>query len=268
MTEDKIAELARAEQRRQADLTAEGASKAEVDSIMRQGWVYDSMAAVDAIAAFRRERAQRQEERRRGFRVRLTKAGVPERHLLSVFDREPERSEAVDIIDAWLDSGETFCVLLGGVGVGKSAAAAWAVIEEAKQPEGYAECRDLTDEYTSQGPRAEPRRARGGEPGKFIAAADLTRVTGFDSTKEWGALASAHLLVLDDVGAEYVDGKGWSTSALHKLVCERYDACLRTVITSNLTADAFKKQYGERVADRIRESGRVVSLGGKSRRSR
>jgi DNA replication protein DnaC len=61
-----------------------------------------------------------------------------------------------------------------------------------------------------------------------------------------------------------VDDKGWFVRALASIVDARYAACLKTIMTTNLNAERFKATYGERIADRIRESGRFRDVAGQS----
>src|SRR5262249_31101876 len=85
--------------------------------------------------------------------------------------------------------------------------------------------------------------------GLFVKAPSLARI---DRAKVPGLL-NAHALVLDDLGVEYIDAKGFLSSLLDELIDHRYDLRLPTVITTNLDAAAFKERYGARVIDRIRE---------------
>ena len=69
-------------------------------------------------------------------------------------------------------------------------------------------------------------------------------------------------LVLDDLGTEYADAKGFFSQILDRLIDARYREYAPTIITTNLNAKSFGERYGERVVDRLREGGRFVEFGG------
>lgn len=96
---------------------------------------------------------------------------------------------------------------------------------------------------------------------------DSHRLARLDRYKEMDDLETVALLVLDDLGIEYLDEKGAFLSKVDGLVNARYAAELRTVITTNLPWKAesekkpdFRRRYGERVADRIREVGEFIGI--------
>ncbi len=78
----------------------------------------------------------------------------------------------------------------------------------------------------------------------------------------------ANALVLDDLGAEYLDAKGSFLVDLEALVDEYYGSQRPLVITTNLTAAGFKARYGARVVDRFREVGTWFSMDGASLRGK
>lgn len=150
--------------------------------------------------------------------------------------------------------------LSGGPGTGKTtAASAWL----------YRWATDETNwryrqEFSEHGEFVGVRLFRG-VAGMFISSAKLARWPHYEEEKV-KQLTSVTRLVIDDLGAEYLDEKGFYLSLLDEVINERYAHRLPTLLTTNLTADAFKGRYGERIADRIRECGRFVALGSKSMR--
>ncbi|MCL2106230.1 MAG: ATP-binding protein [Oscillospiraceae bacterium] len=72
------------------------------------------------------------------------------------------------------------------------------------------------------------------------------------------------LLILDDFGAE--KPSEWVLEQLFAIIEHRYVHRLPLIITSNLLPKETKQKYGERIADRIRASCRVVPLTGDSLR--
>lgn len=123
-------------------------------------------------------------------------------------------------------------LLYGGVGTGKSTAAAWLAWE------------------------------RGGHEPVWIRASELERRGRYDHPfQSW--IFGASMLVVDDLGIETLDGKGYFCSLLDELV-DTYHADMRTlVLTSNLRAQRatpedvpqFRERYGERVWSRLQGSG-------------
>lgn len=186
------------------------------------------------------------EARRRGAALaELERLGVP------LKDIAPIRAEAIRETDAVkaLDGSWRLLALSGGPGSGKTTAGTlwlWRYVDAAvKQADVYQPNQRL--------------------PIVFTTAVRLSRWQRYDSTK-METLLSADRVVVDDLGAEYLDEKGFYLSLLDELVNERYANLKPTLLTTNLDVIAFRARYGERIADRIRECGRFVSVGEKSLR--
>jgi len=172
----------------------------------------------------------------RPSRATVAARGVPERHLRSIYDRPPADCEALRAVREWLPTGTQWLVLSGAPGLCKSGSAAWA----------------LTTRVSG---------------GLYLRAADLPALAAAqeeDRRSTWRYASRADLLILDDVGTAHQSASGWSDSVAEQLLTARYDACVRTVITTNLDAPAFAALVGPRIVDRVRESGRFVRLGGES----
>jgi DNA replication protein DnaC len=173
-------------------------------------------------------------------RETVANRGVPELHLRAVVDKPPDECDALSAVRTFIASADarTFLVLSGTVGTRKTGSAAWALSQRS---------------------------------GLFLKADDLGRVAGArdeESVETYRSCKRVGLLILDDVGAEYADEKGWFVRALTAVVDCRYENLLKTVMTTNLDAAAFKARYGERLTDRIRGAGTFVALGGVSVRGR
>lgn len=65
---------------------------------------------------------------------------------------------------------------------------------------------------------------------------------------------SCGLLILDDLGAEQVNGSGWVEDRLYQIIGERHDEDRPTVFTSNLSLSELRQRIGERIIWRIVES--------------
>ena len=69
------------------------------------------------------------------------------------------------------------------------------------------------------------------------------------------------MLVLDDLGSEYMDAKGSLLTDLDELVDVFYGSLRRRlIITTNLTAAGFKTKYGDRIVSRMRDAGVWIEL--------
>ena len=110
-----------------------------------------------------------------------------------------------------------------------------------------------------------------GRAGRFITAAHLAR----SAREAIPEILAAPLLVVDDLGGEYLDAPGWMSALLEELVNDRMSWDRPTVFTTNLRAKApaadpgapcFLSRYGARIVDRMRERGEYLWITGESRR--
>ena len=101
----------------------------------------------------------------------------------------------------------------------------------------------------------------------WISASQLARVSHYDQAAV-DRIAKAPRLVVDDLFSEYVDAKGFFSSLLDEIIDARYSGLRPTIITTNLDAAGFVARYGQRIADRVRESGRFFNCGNVSLRRR
>lgn len=100
----------------------------------------------------------------------------------------------------------------------------------------------------------------------FVRASAFASSSRYD--RDSRAEMLAHPMVLDDLGAEFVDAKGSFLTDLDELIDVFYSDMRPLVITTNCTGEMFRERYGERVADRLRECGRWIGLTGESLRRR
>lgn len=208
-----------------------------------------------AREAERKEQARRAraDAIRRAVSVELADAGVPPKDLALIASGELAVTPGTDAVNG----AHTLLVLSGMRGCGKTVAAStwlhrWAadVYEQRQGPDDANVVR--------------PVRGLGAV---FVTAARLSRWSRYDDAA-MDRLIKAPRLVIDDLGAEFMDERGSYLCLLDEVVNERYAAARPTVMTTNLGAPEFRERYGERIADRIREAGRFVSLPNPSMRSR
>ena len=177
--------------------------------------------------------AKREAKRAAETRQGHLDSGLPLR-CLKLIEAGLRDTTARAAVSAWDRDQRCFLVLAGAKGSGKTVAACEAI-------------------YAAYG--------------RFAPVADLVRA-GQYNTEALDELASAGLLVLDDLGTEYVDAKGFFLASLDWLVNARYSNEKATIITTNLPAKAFAERYGERVADRLREAGQYVEIADQSMRGK
>lgn len=169
-------------------------------------------------------------------RARLLSAGLLDPEAVEAALASPVRCPRVEAhsgscaaaqgIEAWLDPGSPTgrartLLLLGPTGRGKSYAATWALAEQ---------------------------------QGSWLAATEC-RVDGWDDLRP--KAATSRLLVLDDLGREPT---GWAARELADVLELRHNRGLRTVVTSNLTADRLAERYGERLASRWADDRLTVTV--------
>jgi hypothetical protein len=152
-------------------------------------------------------------------------------------------------------------VLASAPGSGKTVAGVARVRDHIAAPRNWTPRTDYDDEHR----RTIPHFV--GLLPVWTTAAALARLDHF-SDAALKPYMQARLLVIDDLGAEYLDAKGFFASLFDELLDARYGGKLPTVITTNLDAAGFATRYGVRIVDRIRESGRFINCGNTSLRGR
>lgn len=193
-----------------------------------------------------RYEAEQAELRERDRRLRIEQlrrdsglVGRQTEQTLATFD-EARQTEAVTALRDFLDAGGWRVLVLASErpGTGKSHLAAAAV-----------------DAFAQQLKAA-----------RFVAVPEflLRLQAGFRDDSRESALdalrgfADSALLVLDDWGKER--RTEWSVSTLWTLLDTRYRRCLPTLVTTNLTAQAFSTWVGPATASRISESVTWVTM--------
>jgi DNA replication protein DnaC len=83
---------------------------------------------------------------------------------------------------------------------------------------------------------------------------------GVDSEEVFEALATASVLVIDDVGA--TKDTAWSDEVFDRLINARYEWMRPTLITTNVLPGEFGEKFGDRVSSRLLEMATVVGFTG------
>jgi DNA replication protein DnaC len=157
--------------------------------------------------------------------------------------------EALREVRAWLKGPEAHLLLLGAPGTGKTLAGAEAV----------ASCRFWYMHPDWGRTWAWPEAL--GDCGLYVLSGDVATLSYYGKdTETWRRkLCGCRLLVVDELGTEVMSA-GWQ-SLLDTIFNQRHRAQRKTLLLSNLDAADFKARYGARLARRVREEGRAVSLG-------
>lgn len=198
-------------------------------------WTKPVDAEQDAIA-----QASRVEEKRRQALCRWGEFAAPERHKeFLAASAGVSQTVATEALGGTITG---IVVLLGGCGCGKTlAAVAWLRqwVFANKNPYGA----------------------------RFLTAPELARIERFDEQK-MKELTKLNRLVIDDLGTEFADTRGAFASLFDEVTNARHSSKKPTVVTTNLDVKAFTERYGQRIVDRIRESGAFNGCGSESLRGR
>jgi DNA replication protein DnaC len=190
--------------------------------------------------------------------ARLRGRGLPERAVEIIVDgkvRDTAEYAAHRRTQLFMAGTPGLLVLAGGKGCGKTTAGA---IAASKQP---------TEPYAGASSGRWPTHLYP----QFRYAATIARMSKYEEeakVAEWTPLLEAWLLVIDDLGMEFVDKKGNFTSMLDEILAVRHGNRLRTIITANLTLEEFSERYGDRLLDRVKEDGVFYEVAGDSMRGR
>lgn len=210
----------------------------------------------EAIAE--QERAEKLSAAAEASRVaHLNDCGVSDRHLGKTFDRyAAETSEQRDALSACADLAESVAagkrnvpslILCGNPGTGKThlgAAIVQHVIASKKTALRATVLQIIRDVKASWAKKA-----------KYSEEEILSYYAGKD------------VLVIDEVGVQF--GSDTERMYLFEIIDLRYEACLPTVLISNLDLSRMTAEVGERVIDRLREDGgRLLTFTGESWRKR
>ena len=219
-----------------------------VDAAAREKLVAELEAATKAQEALEAER-ERVDRAMRQMAGKLSRSGIGERSLEAA--RAAEDTEALGVVKRWLPKREqTWLVLCGPKGTGKSVAATWALMQTLQS----------TDARHNTG--------------AFRLAPALAKLSQFEAgAAEMEYLKGVALLVVDDFGTELLND--YARAQLFELLDARHESYGRTIITSNLSWGPTKpdlpwleQRLGERLADRIRQAGTVQQIAHASMRRR
>ena len=186
----------------------------------------------------------------------LSSQGLPKR-LLKNLHSSFQSTYATKSVDEFHGSDDNaWCLVLSGdKGCGKSTAAAYWLYSILTYPR---------TEYDKRRVTTKTRR--------WYSSSRIQRISDYkENGSELEKLFVVPHLVIDDLGVEYLDAKGYTQKRFDEILDERYSNFRKTLITTNLNARDFRDRYGTRIFDRIREGlssgGAFVEIGERSYRA-
>lgn len=198
-------------------------------------------------AEARREAEQAAEnERREAARARdralayVSEIPVPRDLLDAIVDDALAKTPAIEAVRRWDEErGKPVLVLLGGVGSGKTVAAAWWTSKLARE--------QLRATYT-----------------KMRDLANLYRAGFGDDAKAFDKLIACGALIIDELTTERDVDLG--RAALNEVIDERAAKQLPTLLLANRTKKELAERYDARTIDRLRACAVAVTLADRSMR--
>lgn len=191
--------------------------------------------AIEHVARAYEDHARRTIERFESARRR----GVPERQLLVLLCAYDDQASAIDAARRWADASCGTFVLAGPIGTGKSLGAAhWA---------------DATGAH-------------------WVSAVELAHLPIIGLGQAMDTLVDRQHLVIDEVGGQGATHER-GVATIGSLLARRHEELRATVVTTNLTRDAFAQHLDgcdpgrSRLCDRIAEAGEWLNVRGASRRA-
>jgi hypothetical protein len=167
--------------------------------------------------------------------------GAPTRFMAQLVS--PRRTIALQKSLAWNRKG--FLTITGPTGTGKSFAAASVLFEATRS----------RMERTWNDPTQWSKSAAG----LWLSAYRVST-----SREDFALALSCGFLVLDDLGEEVPTPA--VRAAMKEIVSERYNRDRPTIVTSNLSIEAIRDRYGDRMVERLVETGKVIECSGESMR--
>lgn len=185
----------------------------ELGRILERG--RDLVVSDEELARFNARQAQRDR------RDRLETCGISDRLDLrgaeAIVDDKPERSRALELVQAWLLSSRPMLVLLGDPGQGKTVAGAWALARMA---------------------------------GRYVRAAELCEMRkNWRERHRYYQHLRTELLYLDELGTE--DDPIEAQRTLQDVVDARQRPPRRTLISGNLSKAKVVERYDARTLSRL-----------------
>lgn len=178
--------------------------------------------------------------------VRL--AGIPKRFHFAAFRHLYDDNEiATKLRKALVDIQTPSLVLLNGTpGTGKTVAGIRLMVTTFL-------ARHWQRPYMANPPRM-----------RYVNAWELSRSSW--NSDIWNSVKDDEVVMIDDVGIEYQDTKGFMASQIAGVMNHRHQHQRLLIVTSNMGDAELSTYFGERIVDRFSEDAILVSITGKSQR--
>lgn len=165
------------------------------------------------------------------------------------YEKNPEIHKAVELASRWIASkrAKRWLLIIGSVGTGKTTLA-----------NAVCDVLNAVNKATKEGIWSAPVEK--------ISAIKLSQLARTNEEKLQSVKKSLRLFI-DDLGTETDNVKifGNTISPITETIFERYDSTNSvTIITSNLNTEQIAQNYGERVADRLKEMCNKIVINTKS----
>jgi hypothetical protein len=172
----------------------------------------------------------------------LSRANGWEKRYIRAFDRPAGEWETTHARICTIIAAGGICCLIGNRGTGKTQHAAEAAKDH------------------------QPLALYATAMGVFLDARAAMDAKGDSEKRVVKALVDAPMLVIDE--AQERGGTPWEDRILNHVIDRRYAAMIPTIIIANAKPDALVASLGESIADRMRETGGIIEITGKSHRGK
>lgn len=197
---------------------------------------------------------QAKQERLKQMKERFVRMGIPPRYigkrLVDYRATIQAQKDVLGIATAFCHSDDLdSLLLLGNVGTGKTLLGCAILTDFTHEDDGL---------WTASG--------------LYTTASQLMRRIKMSWKKDaqeteqevFAKLSKPSLLVIDEIGVQF--NSDTERCLLTELINDRYNACQRTMLISNLTLQEFTQVVGDRIVDRLKENGKVLVFDWKSHR--
>lgn len=117
---------------------------------------------------------------------------------------------------------------------------------------------------------ADPRSPNMPRPMRWMHAKDIVAEYEQTGPRILDELCEVETLIIDDLGTEDLEAKRYGSvkNVVEEVLSRRYDRRRLTMVTTNLTMEEVKRDYRERIYDRVRETFNILEFTGPTHRKK